>query len=34
MITQQSLNAPPNHSLEPWKNSRISDGPGQLGAIL
>jgi len=22
---------PPNHSLEPWKYTRIFDGPGQLG---
>jgi len=23
--------AMPNHSLEPWKDTRIFDGPGQLG---
>jgi len=23
-----------NNSLEPWKYTRISDGPGQLGAML
>ena len=25
---------PANHSLEPWKNTRIFDGPCRLGAII
>jgi len=25
---------PPNNSLEPWKSTRIFDGPGHGGAII